>query len=77
MRTALCVAALAAVVATSAGCAERPYYYGPNYAYAPAYGYYSPGYSYGYSNAYPTRYYSSKWDYYRNYNGIHPPSENM
>ncbi len=71
MKFARCLAAATALAMISAGCAE-PYYYGSNYGYSPGYGYYSPGYY----NAYPTRYYGSKWDYYRNYNGIHPPSEN-
>jgi len=68
-----CVLALV-LAATAAGCAE-PYYgsarygYGPNYAYAP-YGYYP-------SSSYSDRYaYSSRWDYYRNYNGsFHPGPE--
>ncbi len=73
---------LAVVLAGAlAGCA-RPYYqaysydYGPTYAYAaPAahYYYYPARYSYSYS---PARYYTSKWDYYRNYQGsLHPGPE--
>ena len=73
----------AALVGSVAACA--PYYgdgyrYGgnPNYAYAPGYTYYPSNSSNGYTS--PRSYprdpsYSSRWDYYRNYNGISPPSE--
>lgn len=64
----------AALAGTVAGCAQPYYYdrgygYGPNYAYAPS-GYNYPS-RYGYSS-YPAdrSYYTSKWDYYRHYNGI-------
>ncbi len=75
MRIAPCV--LAVVLAgTAAGCADPyGYRYGPNYASAP-YGYRPSGY---YSETYypsDRYYYSSKWDYYRNYNGaVHPGPE--
>ncbi|WIM14425.1 hypothetical protein [Enhydrobacter sp.] len=68
---------LAALAGTVAAC--QPYYYrdgyryGPNYAYAPGYSY-PPSYGYSY---YPSNnhYYTSKWDYYRHYNGISSPPE--
>lgn len=69
--------ALAALAGTVAAC--QPYYYrdgyryGPNYAYAPGYSSYPSTYGYNY---YPSnRYYTSKWDYYRHYNGSAPPPE--
>jgi hypothetical protein len=67
----------AALAGSIAGCAQPYYYdrgygYGPNYAYAP--GYYPSRYE---DSNYPTKryYYTSKWDYYRNYNGISPGPE--
>lgn len=68
--------ALAALAGTVAAC--QPYYgdgyrYGPNYAYAPGYTSYPSTYGYNY---YPrSHYYSSKWDYYRHYNGSSSPPE--
>jgi hypothetical protein len=80
MRTVSYIVAAAALAGTLAGCAD-PYY--PRYGYSQAYyqppqTYYQPsGYSY-----YPSGYYArsgyaydSRSDYYRNYNGIHPPAE--
>jgi hypothetical protein len=69
----------AALIGSVAAC--QPYYgdgyrYYPNYAYAPGYTYYYPSrYSYSY---YPRdHYYTSRWDYYRNYQGsLHPGPEN-
>ena len=68
-----------ALAGAAAGCADPyygngyrygPNYYGPNYAYASG-GYYPPPRTY--SDRY---YYSSKWDYYRNYQGsFHPGPE--
>ena len=69
----------AALIGSVAACSP---YYGdgyrydrnPNYAYAPGYTYYpSNGY---YARDYSRdHYYTSRWDYYRHYNGISPPSE--
>jgi hypothetical protein len=74
MRLAPCVLALTLAGAV-AGCGSyysRTYDYGPSYAYAPAPGYYTT--SYAYSSTPADRYvYSSRWDYYRNYNGAYHP----
>ena len=79
MRTVSYIVAAAALAGTVAGCADSYY---PRYGYSQAY-YQPSGYSYypsGYyytSNYYqPSGYaYNSRSDYYRDYNGIHPPSE--
>jgi hypothetical protein len=87
MRTVSYIVAAAALAGTLAGCADPYYprygysqgYYQPSQAYyQPSQAYYQPsGYSYypsGYN--YPSGYaYDSRSDYYRNYNGIHPPAE--
>lgn len=76
----------AIVLAGTVGACADPYYgyrrsyaytsdsYAPNY-YAP--NYYSRGYYYAPPPAYYGRpaYYGSRWDYYRNYNGIHSNAE--
>ena len=76
MRLAPCVLA-AALAGTVVGCAQPyDYGYGPNYAYAPPYSYNSSRYSYGYYSPSDRYAYSSRWDYYRNYNGsLHPGPE--
>jgi hypothetical protein len=90
MRATSSIVALAALVGTVAGCAQETYY--PRYGYSQAY-YQPSGYSYyqpsGYSYYQPSGYYypsgyayrsatyDTRSDYYRNYNGIHPPSERI
>ena len=66
MRATSSIVTLAALAGTVAGCAQETYY--PRYGYSQAY-YQPSGYSY-----YPSAY-DPRSDYYRNYNGIHPPSE--
>jgi hypothetical protein len=66
MKRVICLFVAAALAGTLAGC-ETAYYERTQYAsgYVPAdYGYY-PSRSYS-----PSRTYSSRWDYYRHYNGI-------
>jgi hypothetical protein len=80
MRAISSIVILAALAGTVAGCAQETYY--PRYGYSQAY-YQPSGYSYYPSGYYyyPSGYtyrstaYDSRSDYYRNYNGIHPPSE--
>jgi hypothetical protein len=83
--------ALAAVAASVAACAvhERTYYPRQQYAYAPATTTYysapaatvvatSPApvyYSYDRPSFQKSNVYSSRWDYYRNYKGIHDGPE--
>ena len=69
------IAVAAALALALAGCGE-PYYprYGnPQSSYAPSgYGYAPPAYSYVPASSSS---YSSRSDYYRNYNGIHAAPE--
>jgi hypothetical protein len=70
MKVAPCVlvAVLAATAGTVAGCTD-PYYTGTRYGYSPQYAYsYPSDRYYGDSSGY-----SSKWDYYRNYQGAVKP----
>ncbi len=80
MRATSSIVALAALAGTVAGCAQETYY--PRYGYSQAYyqpsgySYYQPsGYYYPSGYAYRSSAYDTRSDYYRNYNGIHPPSE--
>jgi hypothetical protein len=86
MKALSCVVAATALAGSVAGCAD-PYYYSysyPRYGYSQAY-YYPSSYSYSYPSSYayyssapyyyPRGYYSSDWDYYRHYNGIHAGPE--
>jgi hypothetical protein len=68
MKFAPCV--LAAVLAvTAAGCAE-PYYGSTRYGYTPQYAYAYPSSDRYYGGYYGSDHgYTSKWDYYRNYQG--------
>jgi hypothetical protein len=64
--------ALAGAVTGCASYYSRTYETGPSYAYAAAPAYYTTGYTY---SAIPDGSaiadgYDSKWDYYRNYNGV-------
>jgi hypothetical protein len=72
MRATSSIVALAALVGTVAGCAQETYY--PRYGYSQAY-YQPSGYYYPSGYAYRSTTYDTRSDYYRNYNGIHPPSE--
>jgi hypothetical protein len=54
------------------GYGYRTYNSYPSYSY-PSYGYSYPSYGYSYPSSYYG--YNSTWDYYRNYNGIHPGPE--
>ena len=68
MRYVSCIAGVAVLAVALAGCGE-PYYpgYGPSgYSYAPSGFAYVPASSSSYS---------SRSDYYRNYNGIHAAPE--
>jgi hypothetical protein len=88
MRIVSCIVAAAALAATVSGCADPYYGYRRSYVAAPAY--YTPTTTYyasssyyppttAYYSSYPTgTYYSSKYDYYRNYNGsLHPVGPEM
>jgi hypothetical protein len=81
MRVAPCVLGAVLAATAVAGCAD-PYYRGTRYGYTPQpqYGYVytsQPQYAYAYTSDtnYGTPYYgsnhgyTSKWDYYRNYQG--------
>jgi hypothetical protein len=80
MRYVSTLVSAAVMAGAVAGCAD-PYY--PRYGYSqdsyyPRYGasqayYYPSGYTY-YPPP-PSYGYRSHWDYYRNYNGIHPGAE--
>ena len=72
MRATSSIVALAALAGTVAGCAQETYY--PRYGYSQAY-YQPSGYYYPSGYAYRSTAYDTRSDYYRNYNGIHPPSE--
>jgi len=81
MRHVSYTVAAAALTLALAGCGDPYYprygssqsYYSPSgYSYYPGgYGY-SPSASYGYPATYNN---GARSDYYRNYNGIHPPQE--
>lgn len=84
MRSGVCLGVSVALAAMSNACAPQPYYSSPGYAYRPAYAYQAVSYPTVQSGYYPVYYstsqphhYQSKWDYYRNYNGISPPPESM
>jgi hypothetical protein len=77
MKVAPCVLVAVLAATAVAGCAD-PYYRGTRYGYTPPqYGYSSgPQYAYAYPDQrYNSGYYgsdhgyTSKWDYYRNYQG--------
>jgi hypothetical protein len=74
MRVAPCVLVAVLAAATVAGCAD-PYYRGTSYGYSPQYAYAYPSDRYYGDRNYGTPYYgsyhgyTSKWDYYRNYQG--------
>ncbi len=85
MRATSSIVTLAALAGTVAGCAQETYY--PRYGYSQAY-YQPSGYSYPPATATirpattirlathtGSTAYDTRSDYYRNYNGIHPPSE--
>jgi hypothetical protein len=85
MRAVTWIVAAAVLAGTLAGCAD-PYYgrygYSQSYAYstspAVAVAYYpTTSYTTYPAYTYPTgyTYNSARWDYYRNYNGIHPGPE--
>jgi hypothetical protein len=85
MRHVSYIVAAAALAVALTGCGE-PYYpgYGNSQAYYSQPGYSQPGYRYapsGYNYAQPAYVpasdssYSSRGDYYRNYNGIHAAPE--
>lgn len=73
----------AIVLAGTVGACADPYYGYRQRTYAYTSDYYAPNYySRGYSYAPPPpayygrpAYYGSRWDYYRNYNGIHSNAE--
>ena len=72
--------AAVALAGTVGACADPYYGYHRSYAYTSDYyypNYYSRGYYYAPPPAYYGRpaYYGSRWDYYRNYNGIHSNAE--
>jgi hypothetical protein len=81
MRSLSSIIALAALAGTVAGCAVETSYSYPRYGYSQAYyqpsgySYYPSGYYYPSDYAYRSTPYDTRSDYYRNYNGIHPPSE--
>jgi len=79
MRQVGFVVAAIVLAGTVGGCADPYYGYHRSYAYTSDYyapNYYSRGY-YAPPPAYYGRpaYYGSRWDYYRNYNGIHSNAE--
>jgi hypothetical protein len=84
MRPLRSLAILAAAAAALAGCSAYDGYYAPNAqaTYSPArtayYGtpapvvaYPAPAYAYDPPNYQRSNVYASRWDYYRNYQGIH------
>lgn len=88
MRSISSIVALAALAGAVAACAQETYY--PRYGYSqatyypvatttyygyPATTYYSAPASYSYPNYTRSNVYASKWDYYRNYQGIHDGPE--
>jgi hypothetical protein len=68
----------AAVLAATVGACADPYYGYRTRTYAYSSDYYYPNYYYSsrpvYYSSRPAHY-GSIWDYYRNYNGIHPSRE--
>ena len=78
MRVAPCVlvAVLATTAGTMAGCAD-PYYSGTRYGYTPQYAYAYPDRNYGtpYYGSYHG--YTSRGDYYRNYQGAVKPGPDV
>jgi hypothetical protein len=91
MKAVSCIVAATALAGSVSGCAydyysyprygyQQGYYYPSSYSYSyPSYGYSQPYYGPSYAYSYPTyprsSYYSSYWDYQRNYQGIHAGPE--
>ena len=76
MRQVGIVVAAIVLAGTVGACADPYYGYRRSYAYTSDYyapNYYSRGYYY--APPPPAYYHGSKWDYYRNYNGIHSNAE--
>lgn len=79
MRSVRSIVAIVALAGAVAGCAQETYY--PRYGYSQAT--YHPATATHYSNppssSYPnytrSNVYASRWDYYRNYQGIHDGPE--
>ena len=88
MRNSSYIVAIATLAGAVGGCAQESYYPRSGYsqttyypatttAYNPAPNYSNPAYppSTSYPNYTRSNVYSSRWDYYRNYQGIHDGPE--